>query len=103
MLKIANSAIQKPPRLSPRQWQVLRCLIKGHSNKYIANYLKIEVVTVKMHVGIVLKKLEANNRTEAAVRGIELYIDRSVSNIDLPESKFIYSSHTAHSILSSSL
>jgi DNA-binding CsgD family transcriptional regulator len=63
------------PRLSARQWQILRCLIKGHHNKTIAHQLGIEVVTVKMHIGILFKKLGVTNRTEAAVRGIALCRD----------------------------
>jgi len=53
--------------LSAREWEVARLLSTGASNKEIARKLGIEVVTVKMHVGNILRKLRVRNRTQAAV------------------------------------
>ena len=55
-------------RLSDRELDVGRFLVQGASNKEIARALGIEVVTVKRHVGNVLRKLGARNRTQAAVK-----------------------------------
>jgi DNA-binding NarL/FixJ family response regulator len=55
------------PLLPPRQKQILHLMMQGRQNKEIANQLDISVVTVKMHVSILLKKLGASNRTEAVV------------------------------------
>lgn len=44
-----------------------RLLVRGVSNKEIARALGIELVTVKMHVGNILRKLGVRNRTQAAV------------------------------------
>jgi DNA-binding CsgD family transcriptional regulator len=60
------------PHLSGRQRQILHYLCRGYHNKTIAYYLGIEVVTVKMHIGQLFKKLGVNNRTAAAVRGVQL-------------------------------
>lgn len=60
------------PKLSSRQQQILVCIIHGYQNKAIADLLGIEIVTVKMHIGILFKKLGVTNRTKAAVRGMGL-------------------------------
>lgn len=59
--------------LSKRQWQILSYLCQGFHNKTIAYHLGIEIVTVKMHIGQLFKKLRVTNRTAAAVRGVQLY------------------------------
>lgn len=61
--------------LSSRQHEILQYIIEGHQNKTIADLLGIELVTVKMHVGMLFKKLGVTNRTMAAVRGVELLSD----------------------------
>jgi DNA-binding CsgD family transcriptional regulator len=54
-------------KLSTRERAVARLLVKGISNKEIAGALGIKVVTVKMHVGNIVRKLGARNRTQAAL------------------------------------
>lgn len=56
-----------PEELSARERDVARLLMKGISNKEIAAALGLEVVTVKMHVGKIMRKLGARNRTQAAL------------------------------------
>jgi DNA-binding CsgD family transcriptional regulator len=87
MAKRVMKNIEEIPDLSCRQRQILQCLIKGFHNKTIANYLHIEVVTVKMHIGVLFRKLGVTNRTEAAVRGIKLCVDGPASNLELPHQK----------------
>jgi two-component system, NarL family, nitrate/nitrite response regulator NarL len=53
-------------KLSARERDVARLLVEGVSNKEIARTLGIEVVTAKRHVGNILRKLGARNRTQAA-------------------------------------
>jgi DNA-binding NarL/FixJ family response regulator len=50
-------------KLSVRERDVARLLVEGVSNKEIARTLGIEVVTVKRHVGNIMHKLGAQNRT----------------------------------------
>lgn len=59
------------PDLTVRELEVLRLLSAGNSNKEIAQALSIEVGTVKLHVGKILEKLHARDRTEAATRAIQ--------------------------------
>jgi two-component system, NarL family, nitrate/nitrite response regulator NarL len=44
---------------------VLDFLCQGKSNKEIARDLAIREVTVKVHVGNIMRKLGASNRTQA--------------------------------------
>ncbi len=53
--------------LSERETQILRCLLNGHPNKVIAKKLNITEATVKVHLKGVLKKINAANRTQAAI------------------------------------
>lgn len=53
--------------LSERELQILQCLAQGDSNKIIANRLEITEATVKVHVKSLLRKIQANNRTQAAI------------------------------------
>ncbi|MGH3884473.1 MAG: helix-turn-helix domain-containing protein, partial [Pseudonocardiaceae bacterium] len=58
--------------LTARERQVLALLAAGRSNRRIAAELYVTLDTVKKHVGRVLDKLGAANRTEAAARALQL-------------------------------
>lgn len=67
-----DSHAPRVSRLTPREEEVLSFLIKGESNKDIANALGLQVVTVKLHVRGICRKLNAKNRTQAALKAREL-------------------------------
>jgi DNA-binding NarL/FixJ family response regulator len=58
------------PHLSPRERSILRCLIEGDSNKYIARKIDIAEATVKAHVQAILRKIRVRSRTQAAIWGM---------------------------------
>lgn len=53
--------------LSPREVDVLCCLMAGYSNKVIARKLDVCEATIKVHVKSILRKLNVRNRTQAAI------------------------------------
>ncbi|MFM2043199.1 MAG: hypothetical protein RLY86_1775 [Pseudomonadota bacterium] len=53
--------------LSRREMQILRHLVTGESNKSIAGSLNITEATVKVHLKTLLRKINASNRTQAAI------------------------------------
>ncbi|QEY33184.1 response regulator transcription factor [Synechococcus sp. RSCCF101] len=57
--------------LSPRELEVLTLLSRGCSNPVIADALIVSVDTVKSHVSSVLAKLNARDRTHAAVLALQ--------------------------------
>jgi two-component system, NarL family, nitrate/nitrite response regulator NarL len=63
--------------LSERENQILHCLLKGESNKMIANRLGITEATVKVHLKTVLRKIDAANRTQAAIWALNNGYDQS--------------------------
>jgi two-component system, NarL family, nitrate/nitrite response regulator NarL len=54
-------------KLSPRELDVLCCLMAGYANKVIARKLDVCEATVKVHVKAILRKLNVHNRTQAAL------------------------------------
>ena len=58
--------------LTPRQMDVLRCVIQGKPNKIIARELDVSEGTVKAHLSSVLHALGTRNRTEAVYAAAKL-------------------------------
>ena len=65
-----------PDPLTPRELEILRLVARGHTNRQIAERLIVAVGTIKVHVEHILGKLGAADRTQAAVRAVELGIVR---------------------------
>jgi DNA-binding CsgD family transcriptional regulator len=59
-------------RLTPREGEVLRLLTFGCTNREIAEQLVISPGTAKVHVERIIAKLGVSDRTQAAVRAVEL-------------------------------
>lgn len=62
------SASPPPVDLTRREREVLGYLLRGASNKEIVRALDVQVVTVKLHVRGLCRKLGAANRTQAALK-----------------------------------
>ena len=69
---VLETLANRPPNseLSQRERQVLKLIVKGMSNKQIAEELGISQSTVKWHVNIVLARLNVADRTAAAVTAL---------------------------------
>ena len=57
--------------LTPRETEILNYIARGYLNKQIAIKLEISEQTIKNHVTSILRKLNANARTEAVVLAIK--------------------------------
>lgn len=59
----------EPPtmKLSAREVAILERIVRGDSNKQAARFFRIAEPTVKAHVKAILRKIGANNRTQAAI------------------------------------
>lgn len=77
MGKVRNTMARRRPTydedipLTNREVQVVRHVALGLSNREIGRSLDISIETVKEHVQNVLRKLEAGDRTEAAVWAVK--------------------------------
>jgi DNA-binding CsgD family transcriptional regulator len=74
------------PRLSPRERSIMRCLIEGDSNKCIARKVEIAEATVKVHIKAILRKIQVQNRTQAAIWGVNHAFLAQSSDISLAPS-----------------
>jgi DNA-binding CsgD family transcriptional regulator len=61
-----------PSSLSAREVEVLRLVSRAQTNQQIAENLLLSVSTVKKHVRQIISKLEVSDRTQAAIRALEL-------------------------------
>lgn len=64
-------------RLSPREYEVLRLLIDGTSNKAMARILEISPRTVEIHRSNMLAKLNAASSADAVRIGVYAGVDES--------------------------
>jgi len=64
------------PRLTKREIEVLDLIAAGHSTREVAERLFISPKTVRNHLASVYRKLDARNRTEAVVSGLQLGLVR---------------------------
>ena len=58
--------------LTPREQEVLVRLASGETNRQIAQALHLSLSTVKRHLEHILSKMQVCDRTQAAVKAIEM-------------------------------
>ena len=69
-LEVEYEQVLETYPLTQRELEILELIVGGCSNGQIAEKLYITVGTVKTHVGNILNKLCADDRTQAAVRAL---------------------------------
>jgi DNA-binding NarL/FixJ family response regulator len=67
-----STAPPTQPALTPRQYDVLRCLVQGMANKEIARALDLAEPTVKAHLVSIFRLLKVKNRAQAVLAGRDL-------------------------------
>ena len=80
---VGNSWSRVLDRFTPRERQVLKVLQEGEPNKAIARRLNVQESTVKVHVRRIMRKLNAKNRTQAAILSSQALADGTTSDTDL--------------------
>jgi DNA-binding NarL/FixJ family response regulator len=55
----------KENKLTGRETEVLRCLMRGMTSRGIADALGVTERTVKFHIGNIIAKMKVRNRTQA--------------------------------------
>ncbi len=66
----SRSSVGRGVQLTERELELLPLLVEGLANREIAEQLSVSENTVKYHVKAILQKLDAKNRTEAAMFAI---------------------------------
>lgn len=56
--------------LTPREFDVLKLVVKGKNNSQIAEILYISIHTVKAHISSIIRKFEVKNRVGMVVVAI---------------------------------
>lgn len=62
---------EKRDPLNARELEILRLLVKGYSTKEIVDMLKLSMGTIRLHISLILEKLDAYDRTSAVAIAIE--------------------------------
>jgi DNA-binding NarL/FixJ family response regulator len=74
LLEVSSEATRredaKEPKFTDRERQVLRLLVEGHPNRVIAEELGIDLITVKAHVGRLMRKVGVDNRIALSVQAV---------------------------------
>ncbi len=70
----AQSAQQDTYGLSPREKEILRCLVDGDTYKQISEHCHISVGTVRSHIMNIYRKLEVNSRSNAIVKAMKEHL-----------------------------
>lgn len=75
--KLLDQLTQPPPTketfgLSDRELQILTYVVRGSSNREIGQALFISEKTVKNHLSSIFRKLEVDDRTQAALKAVKL-------------------------------
>ena len=65
--RLQTAATIQELSLTSRELEILKYIVEGMSNKEIANALYISEKTVKNHITSLLRKLDVEDRTQAAV------------------------------------
>jgi len=68
-----NTSTSPLQSLTKREEDILKLVAKGQSNKEVANALDIQEKTVKHYMTIIMGKLDARNRVEAALIAHEVW------------------------------
>ncbi|MEM8860703.1 MAG: response regulator transcription factor [Chloroflexota bacterium] len=58
--------------MTPRELEVLALVVKGMNNRKIGEQLHLATGTVRNHVSEIMGKLNVSDRTQAAVKAVQI-------------------------------
>lgn len=67
MRRLAVHQLEPVKAITPRQQQVLYCLVEGKPTKTICEELGMSEGTAKVHIGAIFRALRVRNRTQATL------------------------------------
>lgn len=83
--------------LTPRELDVLACLIAGMRNREIATELNISMSTVKSHLSSLYEKLGVSTRIQAGLVGLGIFpMLRVLASQDAPSRRHAVESISGH-------
>lgn|GEM_PF-2869804 len=68
---LARVQFMEQNHLTAREWDVLKLLAQGKSNKEIAQELVVTIHTIKIHVSNIIQKLQVTDRTQAVIKVLQ--------------------------------
>ena len=68
---LARVQFMEENHLTAREWDVLKLLAQGKSNKEIAQELVVTIHTIKIHVSNIIQKLQVTDRTQAVIKVLQ--------------------------------
>ena len=69
--RLPEAVAEQKPVLTRREMEVLRLLVRGRSNREIADALGVHEATVKSHMSRLMRKADVRNRTALTLRSLE--------------------------------
>jgi len=66
--------------LSPRQYDVVRCIFRGFSDKQIAGALEISISTVRSYLWRLFIKFDVHDRNELILHVVGTFLDECRNN-----------------------
>jgi DNA-binding NarL/FixJ family response regulator len=83
LLEVSDTSLTSaPPHLTDRERQVLALILTARSNREIAHKLGIEERTVQAHVGRLMRKTGADNRTDLFMRASNRALLRNAGSLE---------------------
>lgn len=65
--RLATFNVPETPSMSPRQWDVFDCLMRGQSNKLICRELGLSINTVKSHLTAIFRAFDVHTRAHLLI------------------------------------
>ena len=73
-----DAAAREQPKFTARETEVLRLLVSGKPNRAIAESLGVDAVTIKAHLGRIMRKVGVETRLELTLHALDRGMGNSI-------------------------